>query len=110
MARAVYHYEGKKYTPETLGDAPEGLLLELRRRGIDVPEVQALPPVSLRDIPSVTETLEEALIDAGYDTLESIAGADPEELALEVSGVGAVTARKLIKAAQGLVGPQEDDE
>lgn len=99
----VYNYQGKKYTAETLAEAPEEFIQELRRRGVRTPETEALPAAKVADIAGVGPEMEAALREAGYKSVASIARASAEDLQ-GVSGVGPKTAPKLIAAAQNLHG------
>ncbi|MFW6182847.1 MAG: helix-hairpin-helix domain-containing protein [Chloroflexota bacterium] len=104
MGTAIYRDldTGKKYTRETLHEAPPAFLEELRRRGVSVPETASLPGPSLVDIDGVGEDLARALADAGYETVVDVAAADPAALSETVTGVGAKTAPALVEAAQKL--------
>ena len=106
MATATYRWKGKKYTAETLAEAPEEFLRLLRKRGVKTPETLALP-TPLTDIDGVGEELAAALHDAGYTSVEAVAKAGAEELAESVSGVGAKSAPRLVEAAKRALGATE---
>lgn len=53
----------------------------------------------ITDLPGVGETSAEKLMEAGYNSLETIAVASPTEL-VEIAGLGELTAAKAIKAAR----------
>ena len=108
-ASATYRYAGKKYTAETLHEAPEELLYELRRRGVRTPETAALPSATLADIEGVGDEMAGALADAGYKTVAALAAADPAELSDKVAGIGPKTAPRLISAAQKIQSAAEGD-
>lgn len=72
-------------------------------------ETDEAADVELTDISGLGPSKVEALEDEGFETVESIAGADPDALE-DVSGVGETTAEKFIEGARELAGaPQEDD-
>ncbi|TXT56659.1 MAG: hypothetical protein BAJATHORv1_20249 [Candidatus Thorarchaeota archaeon] len=56
----------------------------------------------LSDISGVGPKLQKSLIAAGIDSVEKLAIADPAMLAEDVDGVGAATAKKIVKAAKKL--------
>lgn len=58
---------------------------------------------SLDDLPRVGKKTKEALINAGYDSLEKIADANPADL-VKIEGIGKATAEKIVTAAKELLG------
>lgn len=106
MATAIYRYEGKKYTAETLGDAPEAFIRELRRRGVKLPDGlqadDASPTdatVALTDIDGVGEEMAAALMAAGFSSVADVAAATAEALVERVAGIGPKSAPAIIAAA-----------
>ncbi len=102
MATKQYRHAGKVYTAETLHEAPEEFIHELRRRGVRTPETEALPKAVLADVEGIGAEMEAALRKAGYKSVKALAGAQAADLVANVAGVGAKTAPKLIAAAQAL--------
>ncbi len=58
-------------------------------------EEEVATPFALTDIPGIGDKTAEALQEAGYGTLEALAGADADKL-VEVEGVGAALADKIV--------------
>lgn len=98
MATAVYRYQGKRYTVETLKEAPPEMLRDLRKRGVRVPETENIE-LALTDIEGVGEEMAAALKKAGYSSIAAVAAADAAELAEKVTGVGPKSAPAIIAAA-----------
>jgi transcription termination/antitermination protein NusA len=58
--------------------------------------------LSISDLPGVGQKAEEALISAGYKTIDDIAKSTVEEL-IEVKGIGKKTAKKILVSAKDLI-------
>ncbi len=58
--------------------------------------------VSLRDLSGIGEKIIEALVEAGYDSIESVAAATPEELS-KIKGIGKIKASKMIEEAKQII-------
>ncbi len=56
-------------------------------------------PKSIADLPGVTPTVANKLINAGYPTIEAIAVSRPEEIS-QAAGIPLTTAQKIVKAAR----------
>ncbi len=56
-------------------------------------------PKSIADLPSVSPTIANKLINAGYPTIEAIAVSRPEEVS-QAAGIPLTTAQKIVKAAR----------
>lgn len=65
-------------------------------------KAKAKAVISLTDLPGIGLKLDCALTEAGFKTLESVAGADPKEL-MKVKGIGDKKAIKIIEEARKLV-------
>ncbi|MBN1405911.1 MAG: transcription termination/antitermination protein NusA [Candidatus Omnitrophica bacterium] len=57
---------------------------------------------SIDDLPRVGKKMKEALIAAGYKSLEDIAGANVDDL-VKIEGIGKATAEKIVKTAKELI-------
>jgi predicted flap endonuclease-1-like 5' DNA nuclease len=103
MALRVYHFKGKKYTAETLAEAPAEFLQILRSRGIAIPETKQVDR-DLTEIVGVGATTAKALRDAGYKSIEDVANADEDDLSNRVDGIGPATASTIIEEAKKATG------
>ncbi|MBI5416214.1 MAG: transcription termination/antitermination protein NusA [Candidatus Omnitrophica bacterium] len=65
-------------------------------------EQPAEPAGNIQSLPGIGEKLTAQLLQAGFDTLEKIAGADMESLT-QIKGLGEVKANKIIEEAKNLI-------
>lgn len=72
------------------------------------PEEPESPDISMKDLPGVGPKTRDALVDAGYSSIAKISETKPTEIAKAVDGVGKTTAGKIVKAAQELVGSEQE--
>lgn len=65
-------------------------------------ELAEAPEYAVSDIKGVGKATGEKLVNAGFDTVAAVAGAEPDELS-EKTGISAKTCAKLVEAAKELV-------
>lgn len=100
--------EGMKKDSVPKGRKDEGTKDDKGEKGTEKKKGRIKKTPSIKKLDGVGKKAEKTLVEAGYDTVEKLAAADPKELT-KLEGIGKKTAEKIVVSAKAITQPQPSD-